>query len=439
MFKKLYVRIWLAVVLAVAVLTLLVGWIWRMTADPPMRDVVLQNEAGQIIGRGHPRRGLDGPELFPPQAQLGASAPGKTASGAVARSGHVAEPEFVQDDAPGSAGEPDHPGPPDFLVQMHDGQTMHMRLRRGPPTFWSRPPFGFAWMLMWVGIAVALATYPIVRTLTRRLERLQDGVLQWGEGDLSTRVPETGSDEVAFLAKRFNQAAERVETLVKSHEALLASQKSLLANASHELRSPLTRIRMGLELLGPSASAAFKSEIARNISELDQLIEEILLASRLDARQSDMGTVESVDLVGLSAEECARVNAELLLPEGGVVFSELPVQGVAKLLRRAVRNLLENARRHAAGEVSLRLSLITGHVQIRVCDQGPGVPPELRERIFEPFYRLPGATERDGGVGLGLALVKSIAQRHGGRAFCEGRPEGGACFVIELPLQSAKE
>jgi len=290
-----------------------------------------------------------------------------------------------------------------------------------------------------VGIAVALATYPIVRTLTRRLERLQDGVLQWGEGDLSTRVHEHGSDEVAFLAERFNQAAERVETLVKSHEALLASQKSLLANASHELRSPLTRIRMGVELLGPSASAAFKSEIARNISELDQLIEEILLASRLDARQSDMGTVESVDLVGLSAEECARVNAELLLPEGDAVFSELPVQGVAKLLRRAVRNLLENARRHAAGEVSLGLSLLPGQVQIRVCDQGPGVPPELRERIFEPFYRLPGATERDGGVGLGLALVKSIAQRHGGRAFCEGRPEGGACFVIELPLQTPKE
>jgi len=206
------------------------------------------------------------------------------------------------------------------------------------------------------------------------------------------------------------------------------------------LRSPLTRIRMGLELLGPSASAAFKSEIARNINELDQLIEEILLASRLDARQSDMGTVESVDLVGLSAEECARVNADLVLPEadaasaGAIALHELPVQGVAKLLRRAVRNLLENARRHAAGEVTLRLSLSDGHAQIRVCDQGPGVPPELRERIFEPFYRLPGATERDGGVGLGLALVKSIAQRHGGRAFCESRPEGGACFVIELPL-----
>ena len=440
MFQKLYVRIWLAVVLAVAVLILLVGWVWRMTADPPMRDLVVQNEAGQIIGRGHPRRAPDGLDAAERSAsrQLRQEVPIRSASRPQAAIEDEPEPELDPGAGTGGATEPDHHAPPEFVVRMHDGQTMRMRLRRAPPSVWSRPPFGFAWMLVWVGIAVALATYPIVRTLTRRLERLQDGVQQWGEGNLSTRVPETGSDEVAFLAKRFNQAAERVETLVKSHEALLASQKSLLANASHELRSPLTRIRMGLELLGPSASEAFKSEIARNINELDQLIEEILLASRLDARQSDMGTVESVDLVGLSAEECARVSAELVLPEGDAAFQELPVQGVAKLLRRAVRNLLENARRHAAGEVSLSLSQTAAQAQIRVCDRGPGVPPELRERIFEPFYRLPGATERDGGVGLGLALVKSITERHGGRVFCEGRPEGGACFVIELPLQTPK-
>ena len=108
--------------------------------------------------------------------------------------------------------------------------------------------------------------------------------------------------------------------------------------------------------------------------------------------------------------------------------------GVSKLLRRAVRNLLENARRYAAGEITLTLSQTTDHAVIRVCDRGPGVPPELRERIFEPFYRLPGATERDGGVGLGLALVKSITQRHGGQVRCEDRPSGGVCFILELPL-----
>lgn len=403
-FKKLYVRIWLAVVLAVAVLTLLVGWAWRLAADPPLRDVVVRNEAGQIIGNGHSRmmRAPGGPE----------------------ESG----PPFG----------PNHPygSGPEFLVRMNDGQIIHMHLPRPPRSPWTRPPFGFFWTLALVGIAVALATYPIIRKLTRRLETLQNGVEKWGEGDLSIRFPVNGNDEVAFLASRFNHAAERIETLVKSHESLLASQKSLLANASHELRSPLTRIRMGLELMGAPSSPAFKNEISRNIAELDQLIEEILLASRLDAREADLGTIESVDLIGLAAEECARVDAELevQLLDAPAGASALLVQGVTKLLRRVMRNLLENARRHAAGDITVTLGTTAGQAVIRVCDRGPGVPPELRERIFEPFYRLPGATERDGGVGLGLALVKSIAIRHGGSVFCENRPDGGACFVVQLPL-----
>ena len=309
-----------------------------------------------------------------------------------------------------------------------------------------RAPFSFAWMLGLVALAVAVGTYPIVRRLTKRLETVQKGVERWGDGDLSTRLSEDGQDEVAFLAQRFNHAAERIETLMTSQQALLASQKSLLANASHELRSPLTRIRMGLELMGtPSGgtSPSFKAEISRNIAELDQLIEEILLASRLDAKEADMGTVEPVDLIGLAAEECARVQAELdaQLDAGAAgtpQANELVVLGVTKLLRRALRNLLENARRHAAGTVTVTLQRSGGFAIIRVSDHGPGVPEALRERIFEPFYRLPGATERDGGVGLGLALVKSIAIRHGGSVICENAPGGGASFVIQLPIALQK-
>ena len=428
--KKLYVRIWLAVVLAVAVLTFLVGWAWRLAAEPPLRDVVIRNEAGQIIGKGQSRMmrapGVGGGSRPTDQPETGTTLVGP-------RGQYGSGPEFV--------------------VRMHDGQTVHMHLPRPPLSSWSRPPFGFFWTLALVAIAVALATYPIIRKLTRRLELLQNGVEKWGEGDLSIRVPEAGQDEVAFLATRFNQAAQRIETLVKSHESLLASQKSLLANASHELRSPLTRIRMGLELMGAPSSPAFKQEISRNIAELDQLIEEILLASRLDAREADLGTVESVDLIGLAAEECARVDAELDVqlgqgsaatqsartgpPDAGAFPAGAPalaVQGVTKLLRRAVRNLLENARRHAAGNITVTLGQSDGQAVIRVCDRGPGVAPEFRERIFEPFYRLPGATERDGGVGLGLALVKSITLRHGGTVHCENRPDGGACFVVRLPL-----
>src|SRR5690606_10293708 len=132
---------------------------------------------------------------------------------------------------------------------------------------------------------------PIIRRLLQRLEQLERSVQRFGEGDLSVRVPEQGHDEVARLSRQFNAAAVRIQALVQSH-------KSLLANASHELRSPLTRIRMGLELLqGGAAPPAARAEIERNIAELDQLVDEILLASRLDAGVSDMVHIESVDLL----------------------------------------------------------------------------------------------------------------------------------------------
>lgn len=401
--KRLYLRIWLAVVLAVAVLTLLVGWAWRQAAEPPLRQLVLRNAQGEVIGTGQ-RRLPHGHGIRP-----------------VDEAGRA--PDGVQDWVPDG---------PEFVVRMQDGQTLHISMPRPVATPRIRPPFGFFWTLALVAVAVALATYPIVRRLTRSLERLQHGVQQWGEGNLAARVPEAGQDEVAFLARRFNRAAQQIEALIQSKENLLASQKSLLANASHELRSPLTRIRMSLELMDPSSSAASKAEISRNIVELDQLIEEILLASRLDAQEADLGTVEPVDLLGILAEECARVGAQLEVQPVNV--QEFQVRGVAKLLRRAVRNLLENAHRHAAGDdVQVSVRADGEWTEIRVCDRGPGVPEPLRERIFEPFFRLPGASEREGGVGLGLALVKSIAARHGGQVHCEARPQGGACFVLRLP------
>ncbi len=396
----LYVRIWLAVVLAVAVLTLLTGWIMRLTAEAPLREVLVRNAEGELVGEGRAR-------LRPPDG-LPVEAPPLTAPDMRHPPGHF-----------GSG--------PEFMVRMHNGELMHVHLPRPPRSFWSRPPFGFAWTLGLIALAVALGTYPIVRRLTRRLENLQKGVEQWGTGNLSARVPEQGDDEVAFLAQRFNHAAEQVEQLVTSH-------KSLLANASHELRSPLTRIRMGLELMGDAPSPTMKAEISRSVGELDQLIDEILLASRLDAKEADLGTVEAVDMTGLASEECARVDAHLEL---GFDPHSIVVPGVAKLLRRLLRNLLENARRYGTSDIEVQLSSVTENnrnwLRLCVCDRGPGVPPDLRERIFEPFYRLPGASEREGGVGLGLSLVRSIVQRHGGSVRCEDREGGGAQFVVMLP------
>ncbi|MGL4188766.1 MAG: HAMP domain-containing sensor histidine kinase [Sphaerotilus sulfidivorans] len=269
--------------------------------------------------------------------------------------------------------------------------------------------------------AITLGAYPVVRRLTRRLEILQRGVEVFGSGRLSHRVDARGEDEVAAVARSFNQAAQRIEDLVRSN-------RSLLANASHELRSPLARLKMAVSMLDPADPAQqeeLRREIDRDIRELDELVEEVLLASRLDAR-SDMQP-ELVDLLGLLVEEAARVGAEA----GG---QEVQVLGEERLLRRALRNLLENARRYGGDEVSADVgTLPDGRIEISIRDRGPGVPAEFRERIFEPFYRLPGHAERAGGVGLGLSLVRQIAERHGGRVRCEGREGGGTCFVITLP------
>jgi signal transduction histidine kinase len=172
--------------------------------------------------------------------------------------------------------------------------------------------------------------------------------------------------------------------------------------------------------------ARLKREIDTNVAELDALVEEVLLASRLDAAQTTLDPAERVDLLALAAEEAARVDAAV----DGV---PLTIAGDERLLRRALRNLLENARRYGGGAIHVAIERSAGRAVVRVCDRGPGVPEALRERIFEPFYRLPGHAEKEGGVGLGLSLVRQIAERHGGSVRCEAREGGGSCFVLTLP------
>ena len=290
------------------------------------------------------------------------------------------------------------------------------------------PPFfprgiGLIAVLFVLFVAVAAGAYPVVRRLTRRLEALKGGVEQFGAGRLSHRVAVSGNDEVAALAASFNVAATRIEALVAAH-------RSLLANASHELRSPLARMKMAVSMLegaNPAQREQLRHEIDTNVAELDALVEEVLLASRLDAAPTAPAATERIDLLALAVEEAARVQAAV---EG----SAASVMGDERLLRRALRNLLENARRYGGGDIEVAVTTQpSGDVELSVCDRGPGVPEAMRERIFEPFFRLPGHAEQAGGVGLGLSLVKQIAERHGGRVRCEARAGGGSRFVLSLP------
>jgi signal transduction histidine kinase len=232
-----------------------------------------------------------------------------------------------------------------------------------------------------------------------------------------------GHDEVAALAASFNRAAGRIEELVKSH-------KMLLANCSHELRTPLTRINLALSLAGDNIKPEKQSQLKADIAELDQLIEELLLASRLDAAGAPERT-EDVDLLALAAEEGARYDAS-------VAGEPVVARGDPSLLRRMIRNLLENARRHGGGDPNVRVGR-AGECSacIEVRDHGPGIPVGEHEKIFEPFYRLPGSVESGRGSGLGLALVRQIAHSHGGKAECVAADGGGSRFRVVLPAIAA--
>ncbi len=315
------------------------------------------------------------------------------------------------------------PTGPALALALPDGRRLVLQPHHVPR------PGGFLLAVVAVAALLAFASYPVARFVTRRLETLEAGVRRLGAGDLGARVEVEGDDELASLARSFNQAAERLQGLVEG-------QRRVLASASHELRSPLTRLRMGLELAreGGADASARLVEAVGEVEELDQLVEELLVAGRLEL-QPAASAAEPVDVGELLAAEAARTGAR-------VVPGSAPFRGDPRVLRVMLRNLLENARRHGRGaEVEAGAGPLAGGaagVQVWVADRGPGVPPTERERIFEPFYRPPGHAEGpDGGVGLGLYLVRKIAEQYRGTVACLDRDGGGTRFEVTLAAPPA--
>ncbi|MCU0868438.1 MAG: HAMP domain-containing histidine kinase [Burkholderiales bacterium] len=303
---------------------------------------------------------------------------------------------------------------PGLALHLDDGRWVVVH-GRPPPPWWR-----FAAMVAGLVVMTAGGAYLVARRITRRIERLKHGVEALGRGERGARVAVEGHDEVADLAASFNAAAERVE-------AASTAQKRLLAHASHELRSPLARLRMGLELLDASTRPDLAERMRRDIAELDTLIGEVLLASRLDADALPM-TVAPVDLHALAVAVAADD------PQVRVSGDAVSVDGDARLLRRLLGNLVDNARRHGGGgSIDVSVSRAAdGAVRLTVADRGPGVPEAERERIFDAFHRVPGTPETSEGVGLGLALVRQIARAHGGDVRCAAREGGGSVFEVGL-------
>lgn len=284
------------------------------------------------------------------------------------------------------------------------------------------------------GIVLAAALmggYLIAARTASPLRRMAATAEEVRSGDLTPRLSEeaAAAPELRALTAAFNRMLDRLDLA-------FSRQRRFVSDASHELRTPLTAIRGQLEVLAGSTGASadevrrVKSVTLAEVERMERMVEELLALAQLDERsEMEMGQVDLAPLLRQLAEaDTTGIELEDLV-EGNVV-------GSPELLARVVRNLLANARRHAgdSGSVTLSATATDGRVTIRVDDDGPGVPPAERERVFERFHRVDSARGRNsGGSGLGLAISREIVEAHGGRIWIGDSPLGGASAAFELP------
>jgi two-component system sensor histidine kinase RstB len=279
-----------------------------------------------------------------------------------------------------------------------------------------------------VGSMAFLMALPVVR----RLQRLERAAQALGTGDLAARAPEPrGDDAIAQLTRRFNAMAGQVQDL-------LEGQQRLVQAVAHEIRTPIARLRFGAEMLemskDPEERERRRGELEGDLEELEAMVQELLLYSRYESGQAPLDP-QPVPIRAVLERLVAR------LPEGSPTVTISPEEGApddvladARAFERALRNLLANAARHAEGRVRVSWRAEGEAVLIAVEDDGPGVPADQRERVFEPFARLDESRDRrSGGVGLGLAIVRRILRVHGGSVVVDGGALGGARFVTRWP------
>jgi signal transduction histidine kinase len=314
-------------------------------------------------------------------------------------------------------------------------------------------PPGLARPLLFVTVvllAVAVASGPLARRLSRPLERLTEAARRLGGGDLAARVPERSgrrrwwrrrhgpAGEITELTRAFNEMAERVERLVRG-------QKELLANVSHELRSPLARLRMALALLPrDGASESRLADAERDLSELDRLIDDVLATARLEATglPTRLGEMDVRALLTGLAERSRHDPAVAGKSVRVIDGPSLTVVADEALLRRAVWNLVDNAAKYGAPPITLAAARQGDRVALSVSDDGAGIAAEARERVLDPFFRLDSArtpgSAGPAGVGLGLTFARRVAEVHGGSisigaASTDAGRDRGCRVTISIP------
>lgn len=285
-----------------------------------------------------------------------------------------------------------------------------------------------------------LLCFLLARHLTSPVVHLRTLTSRFSQGDLTARITQPAllqrRDEIGGLARDFNRMAARIQTLLKA-------QTRLIADVSHELRSPLTRLSLALGLIrrgGDSVSRTSLTRMEREVERLNTMIGQLLTLSRLECLDQPP-PMESLDLAGLVCEIAADADFEATQVDRGVRLTECPpcsIHGARDLLRSAIENVVRNALRYTAPatQVLLRLEYSPGHATAAVIvdDQGPGVPPAELAHVFEPFYRVDASRERQsGGAGLGLAIARQVVALHAGSITASNREEGGLEVRILLP------
>jgi len=271
-----------------------------------------------------------------------------------------------------------------------------------------------------------LAAWWLARRTMRPLQRLQLAVTSLGRGQTPERLPETGPREIAALSRRFNEMAKQVEDL-------LAARTVLLAGVSHDLRTPLARLRLAVEMLVRKPGPELAAQVEGDIEAMDRLIGDVLtLARGLGHEASQRVALPDflADLVRTTPGASDRV-----LIETTAITLEVP----PGTLRRVLANLLENALRYGGGQpVTLRAEIVECVCRIGVLDRGPGIPMAEREAVFRPFYRLEASRSiSTGGSGLGLAIVLQLAAAQGWQVTLQARAVGGLAAWLEIPLRQA--
>lgn len=286
---------------------------------------------------------------------------------------------------------------------------------------------GLAYAIPGVTLLLGLLIWWLVGRTLRPVESIRSQVAEISGSNLERRVPVPSTDdEIARLARTMNEMLERVQLSAER-------QQRFVADASHELRSPLTRVRTELEvdLDHPSTAdaAATHRSVLEEVGHLQQLVDDLLHLARADAAAFAFDTV--VDLAPLIEHEVSRLSKSRVRITSSLADSS--VLGDAQQLARLLRNLLDNAARHAKSHVAVASVVMGDVVRLTVDDDGPGVPQEERTRVFERFARLDEArTTSSGGTGLGLAIAHDIVERHGGTIAVETSPLGGARLVVHL-------